>query len=1158
MAKSPITIPTTPSRPGKLSRWGQLYGSAFSLAAVEAARQCDGPVVVVTASVAEADQLARDLRFFSGPSLPVLQLPDWETLAYDVFSPHPDIISERIATLYQLPRLVSALVVTSAGTLIQRLPPRHYLEGSSLVLQTGQKLDLDQFRNSLESAGYSCVSQVMEHGEFAVRGSLIDLYPMGSELPFRIDLLDDEIDTIRRFQPANQRTEDRLQSVDLLPAREFPMNEEGIRYFRQRFRARFDVDPRKAVAYRDVSAGSAGNGIEYYLALFFEQLDCLFDYIPQGSLLVATQGAREATVSAWQDIQARYEDRRHDIERPLLRPDEIALAPEEIEERWQAFPCISAQPFELTEEQLASGGVNFGSHRPPELHIDHRAEDPAASLAEFLGQFPGRVLVAAESAGRREILLDVLRGRDITLPTVETWQAFLDSGLRQAITVAPLENGLLFEQAALAIVAEGQLFGDRAQQQRRRRRTERDPDTIIRELTDLREGAPVVHESCGIGRYLGLHTLTAGGSTNEFLALEYAGGDKLYVPVHDLHLISRYTGASPEHAPLHRLGSEQWAKARRRAAEKIRDVAVELLDLYARRAARKGTRHEYDEREYRAFSSEFPFEETADQQAAIEQVLADLRSTQPMDRVVCGDVGFGKTEVALRAAFGVVQSQRQVAVLVPTTLLAQQHYQTFVDRFAEWPIRIEVLSRFRSAREVEKVMKGLADGSVDIVVGTHKLLQPGLKFKQLGLVVVDEEHRFGVRQKERLKALRAEVDMLTLTATPIPRTLNMALGGLRELSLIATPPEDRLAVKTFVSEWSDSVIREACLREIKRGGQIYFIHNAVESIQRVAAQLAELVPEASIRVGHGQMRERDLEQVMLDFYHRRFNLLLCTTIVESGIDVPTANTIVINRADKLGLAQLHQLRGRVGRSHHRAYAYLLTPPRNAMTGDAQKRLEAIESLENLGAGFTLATHDLEIRGAGELLGDEQSGQIQEIGFSLYMELLEKAVSAIKSGKDPRLEQALNHGPEVELGLTALLPADYMPDVHMRLILYKRIASARNEQELRDLQVEMIDRFGLLPEASKMLFRIAEIKLAAMPLGIRRIEAGATGGKILFSEDTQVDPLSLIKMIQSDPARYRLDGPSAIRFKSNWEDPDARIKGILGLLFVLGPQASKGA
>jgi len=1131
-----------------------LYGAAFSLAVCEAARGRSAPVVMITATVAEADQVSRELGFFAGNALPVLHLPDWETLPYDVFSPHPDIISGRIAALYRLPRLGAAVVVAAAGTMIQRLPPRQYVEASSLLLRVGQVLDVEQFRGNLEAAGYSCVSQVMEHGEFAVRGSLVDLFPMGSDLPYRIDLLDQEIDSIRRFQPSSQRTEDRLESVELLPAREFPMHEEGIRAFRQRFRARFDLDPRQAIPYRDVSAGNTGNGIEYYLPLFFEQLDSLFDYMPADSLLVIRHGAPGALEAAWQDMQERFALRRNDPERPPLDPSEIALPPEELEQGWQRFPAVHAKSFELSP---ADTGVNFASQRPPELHIDHRAENPAAGLLDFIERFDGRVLIAAESPGRREVLLDLLRGRGRDLPTVESWQQFVEAELSSAITVAPLENGLLLQQPALAIIAEQQLFGDRAQQQRRRRRVERDPDTIIRDLTDLRAGAPVVHESCGIGRYLGLEMLTAGGSTNEFLTLEYAGGDRLYVPVHDLHVISRYTGASPESAPLHRLGSEQWARARKRAAARIRDVAAELLDLYARRAARQGTAYRIPQQDYRAFEAEFPFEETVDQAQTIEQVLADLRSEQPMDRVVCGDVGFGKTEVALRAAFAVVQNQRQVAVLVPTTLLAQQHYQTFVDRFADWPVRIEVLSRFRSGRETERVLRGLADGGVDIVVGTHKLLQPELKFKHLGLVIVDEEHRFGVRQKERLKALRAQVDLLTLTATPIPRTLNMALGGLRELSIIATPPEERLAIKTFVSEWSDSVIREACLREIKRGGQVYFIHNAVESIQKVAAQLAALVPEASIRVGHGQMRERELEQVMLDFYHRRFNLLLCTTIVESGIDVPTANTIIINRADKLGLAQLHQLRGRVGRSHHRAYAYLLTPPRKVMTADAIKRLEAIESLEHLGAGFTLATHDLEIRGAGELLGDEQSGQIQEIGFSLYMELLERAVAAIKAGREPQLEQPLDHGPEVELGLPALLPQDYMPDVHMRLILYKRIASASDEDRLRELQVEMIDRFGLLPDAAKMLFRIASIKLAAQPLGIRRIEASAGGGRVFFAGHTAVDPMSLITLIQSEPARYRLEGPDVLRVKADWEDPEARIAGVSRLLARLAPPASAG-
>ncbi len=1153
MASSPIKVPTTPTRAGRTSRWGQLYGAAFSLAVVEAARAHPAPIVVITPSVGEADQLRKELDFFAGSALPVLQMPDWETLPYDVFSPHPDITSERITTLHKLPGMGSGVLVIASATLIQRLPPRSYIDGSSLVIQTGDRLELNSFRLRLESAGYTNVSQVMEHGEFAVRGSLIDLFPMGSELPFRIDLFDNEIDTIRSFQPSDQRTEEKLERVELLPAREFPLNEPGISGFRQRFRARFDVDHRQAMPYRDVSAGNAGNGIEYYLALFFDELASLFDYLPEQTLLVEANKARDVFPQVWEDMQQRFESRRHDLERPLLSPGEIALEPGELEQNWGRYPSLSAQSFELTPDQTESG-VNFPSKRPPQLAVDHRSEDPAKALFDFLAGFDGRVLIAAESTGRREALLDLLAGRGMRVPVTESWGHFLATNANLAITVAPLESGLLLDSPALAIIAEGQLFGDRAkQQQRRRKRSERDPEAIIRDLTDLREGAPVVHETCGIGRYLGLEIIEAGGRLNEFLALEYAGSDKLYVPVHDLHLISRYTGAAVENAPLHRLGSEQWSRAKKRAAEKIRDVAAELLDLYARRAARQGKQYKIDQREYLSFQAEFPFEETVDQAQAIEGVLEDMAGSQPMDRVVCGDVGFGKTEVALRAAFVAVQNQQQVAVLVPTTLLAQQHYQTFVDRFADWPVRVEVMSRFRSNKETEKVLEALDDGRVDIVIGTHKLLQPYVKFKQLGLVIVDEEHRFGVRQKERLKSLRAEVDLLTLTATPIPRTLNMALGGLRGLSLITTPPEERLAVKTFVSEWNDSLIREACLREIKRGGQIYFLHNEVDNIEQMAAKLGELVPEARIRVGHGQMRERDLEQVMLDFYHRRFNLLVCTTIVESGIHVPTANTIIINRADRLGLAQLHQLRGRVGRSHHRAYAYLVAPPRALMTADAIKRLEAIESLEELGAGFTLATHDLEIRGAGELLGDGQSGQIQEIGFSLYMELLERAVNAIKAGKDPDLEKPLDHGPEVELGIPALIPEDFMPDVHMRLILYKRIASAKSEQELWDLQVEMIDRFGLLPEISKTLFRIAEVKLRAQPLGIRRIEAGAGGGRLMFAEGTSVDPLSLIKLIQSQSRRYSLEGPDVLRVRDNWEEPEKRLKEVMKLLDKLAPE-----
>ncbi|MGC2031038.1 MAG: transcription-repair coupling factor, partial [Steroidobacteraceae bacterium] len=772
---------------------------------------------------------------------------------------------------------------------------------------------------------------------------------------------------------------------------------------------------------------------------------------------------------------------------------------------------------------------NFPSIAPPAVRIDPRADEPAAELAAHIGASPARILLAAESAGRRELLLDLLRGRDIQVKIFDNFAGFVAGSAKLGITVSAAVSGLRLETPALEILTEAQMFGDRARQERRRRHAERDPAKILKELSDLRIGAPVVHESYGVGRYVGLQTMDVAGYTGEFLVLEYADGDKLYVPVQALHLVSRYTGAPAETAPLHKLGGEQWQKARRRAAQRIRDVAAELLDLYSRRAARRGTQMLAGEADYRAFQAGFPFEETADQASAIEQVLSDMKSDKPMDRVICGDVGFGKTEVALRAAFVAVQSGKQVAVLVPTTLLAQQHYTTFVDRFADWPVRVESLSRFRSNKEAEGILAGVAAGNVDIVIATQRLLQGKARFKDLGLVVIDEEHRFGVRDKEKLKALRTEVDVLTLTATPIPRTLNMAMGGLRDLSLITTPPAERLAVKTFVLEWNETMVREASLREIRRGGQIYFVHNTIETIEKTAQAIRKLVPEATVAVGHGQMRERDLEQLMLDFYHRRFNVLVCTTIIESGIDVPTANTIVIDRADRFGLAQIHQLRGRVGRSHHRAYAYLITPPRKAMTADAVKRLEALESLEELGAGFTLATHDLEIRGAGELLGDEQSGQIQEIGYNLYMELLERAVSALKSGKQADLERPVDAGPEVELHVPVLIPEDYVPDVHLRLVLYKRIASTPSREELDELKAEMIDRFGPMPEYAQSLFRATRLKLRAAELGIRKIDAGASSGYFIFEESNKVDPKRVLKMIQGKPQEYRLDGPLKLRF-----------------------------
>ena len=1127
--------------------WGQLYGTAPALAIAEAAAAAAHPVMVICSSAQAVERLEAELDFLlAGSDVPVFPFPEWETLPYDVFSPHQDIISRRLATLHRLQSLERGVVITTAGSLLDRIAPRKWLDGASFVMAKGDRLDVESFRARLEAAGYNAVAQVMEHGEFAVRGSLFDVFPMGSPVPFRIDLFDDEIDSIRSFDPETQLSREKLDSVRLLPAREFPLHKDAIRDFRTRYRARFEGDPSRSLIYRQVSDGIAPPGVEYYLPLFFDETSSLFDYLPADMVIISFDTVDEALDREWAEIEERYQSRHGDIERPLLKPHEIAFTPAEIRARIERHARVQVQSFERIGD-----GHNFGSAQPPELRLNSRLEEPARLLLDFLAQFTGRALFVAESTGRRETLLELLRRRKLSPRTVESWQEFLDGGDALNVCVAPLAEGIHLPQQGITVIAEAQVFGERAKT-RSRRRAARDPEAIIRDLTDLSIGAPVVHEEHGVGRYQGLKTLDVGGESAEFLTLEYAGGDKLYVPVHSLHLISRYTGTAPENAPIHRLGSEQWSKAKRRAAEKARDAAAELLDIYARRAARKGHAFPVPQEEYEAFADAFPFEETVDQETAIHAVISDLARPQPMDRVVCGDVGFGKTEVALRAAFVAVQAGKQVAVLVPTTLLAQQHYQTFLDRFADWPVRIEVLSRFRSGKQQTGILKALESGRLDIIVGTHGLLSDKVKFKDLGLVIVDEEQRFGVRHKEQLKKLRAEVDVLTLTATPIPRTLNMALAGIRDLSIIATPPSERLAVKTFVSEWNDALIQEALLREIKRGGQVYFVHNEVQTIEKFRLRIEALVPEAEVRIAHGQMHERELEQVMLDFYHRRFNVLLCTTIIESGIDVPSANTIVINRADKFGLAQLHQMRGRVGRSHHRAYAYLLTPPKAAMTADAIKRLEAIESLEELGAGFTLATHDLEIRGAGELLGEEQSGQIQEVGFTLYSELLERAVDALKKGEVPDLDAPLDHGPEVDLKVPALLPNDYMPDVHMRLVLYKRIASAPNQAALDELQVEMIDRFGLLPEQAKNLFRLAELRQMALPLGIQKIEAGPSGGRLVFKAKPNVDPMRILQLIQRESRTYKLDGQDKLRFFANLEEPAERFEFVQALLERLAP------
>ncbi len=1145
-----------PALPGKGETlvWTGLSGDSLPLAIANAVQTLEGLLVIITPDMQSAELLQEQYAFFSRDAdKPAIIFPDWETLPYDNFSPHQDIISQRLASLYRLPELRRGLLIVSAPTVMQRLPPPDYIFDNSLLLKTGDQLEPAEMRVRLESAGYRCVSQVMEHGEFAVRGSLLDLFPMGSEQPFRIDFFDREIESIRTFDPETQRTIESRDGIKMLPAREFPMDEAAIRAFRQRYRARFEGDPQACNIYREVSQGTASAGIEYYLPLFFEKTSTLFEYLPDSSCIVKLDATDRACENFYIQLLERYEFRRHDLQRPVLPPDQLFLEMEQLQQQLSGYPLVNISLFR--EVQKGKGTVDHHAKLPGNLRIRARSEQPASALQDFLENTPCRTLLTAESTGRRETLLDQLRGFGIHPQQVDSWQAFLDSENPLSITVAPLEQGLVLASPALAIIPETAIFGDRARQARRRKPA-RDPASIIRNLTDLEIAAPVVHEEHGVGRYLGLERLEVGDIENEYLALEYAGGDKLYVPVASLALISRYTGATPESAPLHKLGSDQWDRARRKAAKRIHDVAAELLDIYARRAARKGHAYAIPGSEYAAFASSFPFEETPHQEETISKVLADMQSTMPMDRLVCGDVGFGKTEVAMRAAFLAVQDGKQVAILVPTTLLAQQHFQNFSDRFSDWPVRIELLSRFRSGKEQNSALQGLEAGTVDIVVGTHKLLQPAIKYKRLGLLIIDEEHRFGVRQKELIKNLRSEIDILTLTATPIPRTLNMSLSGMRDLSIISTPPENRLAVKTFVCEWDSAIIREACLREIRRGGQVYFLHNQVESIERMAEELGKIIPEASIEIAHGQMREQALEQVMLDFYHRRFNILLCSTIIESGIDVSSANTIIMNRADKLGLAQLHQLRGRVGRSHHRAYAYLIIPPRSTMTADAEKRLAAVESMEELGAGFTLATHDLEIRGAGELLGADQSGQIHEIGYTLYTDLLERAVRALKEGRTPKLDQPLHQGPEIDLLTAALLPDDYIADVHTRLVIYKRIAGMETNEDLRELQVELIDRFGLLPQAAKNLFRISELKLVAAPMGIRKIEVGSTEGRILFGREPDIDTEKLVELIQTRPDRFRFEGGNKLRLYGEFPAEEERFNIISDMLALLSGQETR--
>jgi transcription-repair coupling factor (superfamily II helicase) len=1124
-----------PARRGDVRVLGQLTGSACAVECAEIIERHDGPVMLIAPDMQNALRLRDEIQQFT--SHLVTALSDWETLPYDSFSPHQEIISARLSSLYQLPTMARGVIILPVNTLMQRVCPHAFLHGHALVMQKGQRLSRDKLRAQLEQAGYRSVDQVMEHGEYATRGALLDLYPMGSEEPYRLDFFDDEIDSLRVFDVDTQRTLSEVDRINLLPAHEFPTDKAAIELFRSQWREKFDVRREPEHIYQQVSKGTFPAGIEYWQPLFFnEPLSTLFSYLPENTLLVNTGDLEASAERFWLDVNQRYENRRVDPMRPLLAPESLWLRVDALFAELKQWPRVQLKT-DLLPEKAAN--TNLGYEPLPSLAVEPQQKAPLDTLRRFAESFTGRLIFSVESEGRRETLQDLLARIKLRPVMIERLEQAEAPG--HYLMIGASERGFLDRPRELALVCESDLLGERVSRRRQDNRRTINTETLIRNLAELHPGQPVVHLEHGVGRYAGMTTLEAGGIKAEYLILTYAGEDKLYVPVSSLHLISRYAGGADDNAPLHKLGGEAWGRARQKAAERVRDVAAELLDIYAQRAAKAGYAFKHDREQYQLFCQSFPFETTPDQEQAINAVLSDMCQPLAMDRLVCGDVGFGKTEVAMRAAFLAVENHKQVAVLVPTTLLAQQHYDNFRDRFANWPVRIELMSRFRSAKEQQVVIEEAVEGKVDIIIGTHKLLMSDLRWKDLGLLIVDEEHRFGVRHKERIKAMRADVDILTLTATPIPRTLNMAMSGMRDLSIIATPPARRLAVKTFVREYDSLVVREAILREVLRGGQVYYLYNDVENIEKAAQRLTELVPEARIAVGHGQMRERDLERVMNDFHHQRFNVLVCTTIIETGIDIPSANTIIIERADHLGLAQLHQLRGRVGRSHHQAYAYLLTPPPKAMSGDALKRLEAIASLEDLGAGFALATHDLEIRGAGELLGEDQSGQMTTVGFTLYMELLESAVNALKEGREPSLEDLTSNQTEVELRMPSLLPESFVPDVNTRLSFYKRIASAKQAGELEEIKVELIDRFGLLPDAARNLLDIAALRLAAQALGIRRIEGNERGGFIEFGEQNRVDPAYLIGLLQKAPQVYRLDGPTKLKFNRELTERNLRLE-----------------
>lgn len=1149
-------------KPREKSRWFNLSQGSLPLAL---ARYLPHKrlKVVLTQDAEQALRLQTAWRFFR-PHDTAVFLPDWETLPYERFSPHQDLVSERLSALWQIKSGAADVLFVPVATAMQKLPPVPFLAGRTFWLKTGQTLDIGRLKSDLVDAGYNHVSHVVAAGEFAVRGGIVDLFPMGSEMPYRIDLFDDEIDSIKTFDTETQRTISPVSEIRLLPAHEFPTDSEAQKIFRSRFREEVDGNPNDAAVYKAVSNGHFGAGVEYYLPLFFEnELETLFDYIGEDALFVSLGDVHAEANRFWSDVKSRYAMAQGDETYPPLLPQHLYLSADvfagRLKNYGQVLPDVSGK-----------------EHALPDLAVNRQSDEPLQALKDFQTAFEGRILLCAESLGRRETMLGFLQQNGLKAKPVSDWQGFLSAHEPLMITVAPLAYGFklgglqspnqqqaapaserenwgeskaVAAQSTIAVITESDLYQyvARSRAHNRRKKHAAISDGLLRDLAEINIGDPVVHEEHGIGRYMGLVTMDLGGETNEMMLLEYAGEAQLYVPVSQLHLISRYSGQAHENVALHKLGSGAWNKAKRKAAEKARDTAAELLNLYARRAAQSGHKFEINESDYQAFADGFGYEETEDQAAAIAAVIKDLTQAKPMGRLVCGDVGFGKTEVALRAAFVAVMGGKQVAVLAPTTLLVEQHAQNFADRFADFPVKVAGLSRFNNSKATKAALEGMADGTVDIVIGTHKLVQDDIKFKNLGLVIIDEEHRFGVRQKEQLKRLRANVDILTMTATPIPRTLSMALEGLRDFSLITTAPSRRLAVKTFVKPFSEGSVREAVLRELKRGGQVFFLHNEVDTIENMRERLETLLPEARIGVAHGQLRERELEQVMRDFLQQRFNVLLCSTIIETGIDIHNANTIIINRADKFGLAQLHQLRGRVGRSHHQAYAYLLTP--EYITKDAEKRLDAIAAADELGAGFTLAMQDLEIRGAGEILGEGQSGEMMQVGFTLYTEMLKQAVRDLKKGRQPDLDAPLGITTEIKLHSPALLPESYCPDIHERLVLYKRLAVCETVQQINAIHEELVDRFGLPEQAVKTLIESHHLRLMAKELGIDAIDAAGEAVTVTFGKHHCIDPTEIILLIQTDK-KYRPAGADKLRFAAEMENIEVRINTVKTVLKTL--------